>query len=71
MLIVTRRSDESILISPSEDTDMRMTLEALFADGPIEIRVLGGTGRRVKMGVDAPEQLSIWRKGPVDKTRDK
>jgi len=23
---------------------------------------LGGTGRRIKMGIDAPEQLSIRRK---------
>jgi sRNA-binding carbon storage regulator CsrA len=34
----------------------------LFANGPIQITLLGGTGRRVKMGIDAPEQLSIRRK---------
>ena len=39
-----------------------MTLAELFADGPILITLLGGSGRRVKMGIEAPNQLSIRRK---------
>ena len=31
-----------------------MTLAELFADGPILITLLGGSGRRVKMGIEAP-----------------
>jgi sRNA-binding carbon storage regulator CsrA len=62
MLVLTRRTDESILIQPAEGTDVSMTLAQLFADGPILITLLGGTGRRVKVGIEAPQQLSILRK---------
>jgi len=62
MLVLSRRADESILIQPAEGTDVKMTLQELFANGPIQITLLGGTGRRVKVGIDAPEQLAIRRK---------
>ncbi|MGA2778640.1 MAG: carbon storage regulator [Steroidobacteraceae bacterium] len=62
MLVLSRRADESILIQPAEGTDVSMTLEQLFAKGPILITLLGGTGRRVKVGIEAPVQLSIRRK---------
>jgi sRNA-binding carbon storage regulator CsrA len=62
MLVLSRRADESILIQPAEGTDVTMTLAQLFAKGPILITLLGGTGRRVKVGIDAPEQLAIRRK---------
>jgi sRNA-binding carbon storage regulator CsrA len=62
MLVLSRRADESILIQPAEGTDVTMTLQELFANGPIQITLLGGTGRRVKVGIDAPEQLAIRRK---------
>jgi sRNA-binding carbon storage regulator CsrA len=39
-----------------------MTLADLFSGGPIEITIFSSGGSRVKMGVQAPEQLSIWRK---------
>ena len=62
MLIVSRKYAESILIRPGEDTDPDLTLADLFRDGPIEITVFSDGSKRVKMGVQAPEQLSIWRK---------
>lgn len=62
MLIISRKDAESILIRPGEDVDASMTLGELFADGPIEITVFSAAGNRVKMGVQAPQQLSIWRK---------
>ena len=62
MLVLSRRADESIVIQPAEGTDVTMTLQELFANGPIQITLLGGTGRRVKVGIDAPEQLAIRRK---------
>ena len=65
MLIVSRRDAESILIRPSEGVDPNMTLADLFKSGPIEIRIFSSNGKRVKMGVQAPEQLSIWRKQAV------
>ena len=65
MLVLSRRSDESIVIQPADDMDVTMTVAELFAKGPIQITLLGGTGRRIKMGIDAPEQLAIRRKDVV------
>lgn len=62
MLIVSRRDAESILIRPGDDIDPKLTLADLFRNGPIEITIFSSGTNRVKMGVQAPEQLSIWRK---------
>lgn len=62
MLIVSRRDAESILIRPGDNIDPSMTLADLFKAGPIEITIFSSNSNRVKMGVQAPEQLSIWRK---------
>jgi sRNA-binding carbon storage regulator CsrA len=62
MLVVSRRSDESILIKLADGVDSNLTLADLFANGPIEITLLGGNGRRVKMGIAAPPMLCIRRK---------
>jgi len=62
MLIVSRRDAESILIRPSDNIDMSMTLADLFRGGPIEITIFSSGSNRVKMGVQAPAQLTIWRK---------
>lgn len=62
MLVLSRRPDESIIIQPAEGADAEMTLRDLFANGPILITLLGGTGRRVKMGIEAPVELAIRRK---------
>lgn len=62
MLVVSRRSDESIQINLADGVDGTLTLNDLFAKGPIEITLLGGNGRRVKMGIAAPPELSIRRK---------
>ncbi len=62
MLIVSRRDAESIEIRPGDDIDPSMTLEDLFRRGPIEITIFSSNNNRVKMGVQAPEELCIWRK---------
>ena len=62
MLVVSRRPDESILIKLAEGVDGDLRLKDLFANGPIEITLLGGNGRRVRVGIAAPPQLSIRRK---------
>ena len=62
MLVLSRCTDESIVIELADDMYGSMTLAELFADGPILITLLGGSGRRVKMGIEAPNQLSIRRK---------
>jgi sRNA-binding carbon storage regulator CsrA len=65
MLIVSRRDAESIEIKPGKDIDTSMTLADLFSSGPIEITIFSSGENRVKMGVQAPAQLSIWRKKAV------
>lgn len=65
MLIVSRRDAESILIKPGKDADPTISLGDLFQDGPIEITIFSSSNNRVKMGVQAPDELSIWRKGGV------
>ncbi len=62
MLIVSRKDAESIEIKPGEGIDLDMTLNDLFSQGPIEITIFSSNSNRVKMGVQAPAQLSIWRK---------
>ncbi len=62
MLIVSRRDAETILIKPGKDIDPTITLGDLFQRGPIEITIFSSNKNRVKMGVQAPEELSIWRK---------
>ena len=62
MLVLSRRADESIVIQPADGVDVSMTMAQLFANGPIQITLLGGTGRRVKMGIEAPVELAIRRK---------
>lgn len=70
MLVLSRRADESIVIQPAEGADASMTLAELFANGPILITLLGGTGRRVKMGIEAPDHLAIRRKDAVKDADD-
>ena len=62
MMIVSRRDAESIEIRPGDDIDPSMTLADLFSGGPIEITIFSSNNNRVKMGVQAPDELCIWRK---------
>lgn len=70
MLVLSRRADESITIQPADGVDANLTLAQLFANGPIQITLLGGSGKRIKMGIDAPSQLSIRRKDAVPPPSD-
>jgi sRNA-binding carbon storage regulator CsrA len=65
MLIVSRRDAESIQIRPGDGIDPSMTLGDLFKEGPIEITIFSSNSNRVKMGVQAPTELCIWRKDPA------
>ena len=62
MLVVSRRDSESILIRPEAGIDPQLTLAELFANGHIEIRIFSARDKRVTIGVEAPRQLSVWRK---------
>lgn len=61
MLIISRKDLESIQISPADNIDANTTIADLFRNGPIEITIFTTGQQRVKMGVQAPEQLRIWR----------
>lgn len=65
MLILSRRDAESILIRPGDGIDPATTLGDLFKGGPIEIIIFSSNYNRVKMGVQAPDKLPIWRKNGV------
>jgi sRNA-binding carbon storage regulator CsrA len=68
MLVVSRRADETIQIKLADGVDGNLTLKDLFAKGPIEITLLGGNGRRVRMGIEAPRELCILRVDKTDET---
>jgi sRNA-binding carbon storage regulator CsrA len=68
MLVVSRRADETIQIKLADGVDGNLTLNDLFAKGPIEITLLGGNGRRVRMGIEAPRELCILRVDKTDET---
>jgi carbon storage regulator len=50
MLVLTRRPDESL----------QLTLSALGGE-PIVVKVLAVEGDRVKLGIDAPRQVTVLR----------
>lgn len=62
MLIVSRKNSESLLLCPQEGIDPHLKLRDLFANGPIEITIFTSSENRVTIGVQAPRQLTIWRK---------
>ena len=62
MLVVSRKESESIRIEPIEGLDPKLTLAEVFADRPIVVTVMH-VGKRVRLVIDAPVALKIWR-GP-------
>jgi len=61
MLVVSQRVNDSVVIDLSDDADPTMKISELFANGPIEVRVLHLTKSRFKIGIDAPAALLIRR----------
>jgi sRNA-binding carbon storage regulator CsrA len=60
MLVLSRKEQQKILIQPSSIAK-GMTVEELFADGPIEITLVQIESRLCKIGIDAPMKLNIRR----------
>lgn len=50
MLVLTRKTEESILIGDN-----------------IEIRVLGVSGDKVRIGIEAPREIEVFRKEVADR----
>lgn len=61
MLAITRKKDQSLLIFPSLDLDPDTTVAELFQNGPIEVLVNEIRGSQVRLGVIAPDDLTILR----------
>ena len=60
MLILSRKVNESIEIRPQAGAEL-VTLAEAFAHGAIQISLVRvGTGR-IKVAIDAPPELRIWR----------
>jgi len=60
MLVLTRSARQSFYIYP-EDVPQDMTVAELFAEGPIEVSVAEVRGRQVKIGINAPPELTVLR----------
>lgn len=61
MLIIKRKAQDIITIAPLEGMDLSRPISDLFEDGVIEIKLLEVGRRQVKVAIDAPSQLQIWR----------
>jgi Global regulator protein family/Helix-turn-helix len=61
MLFLTRKPCQSLLIHPHPSLDPGTPVEQVFAEGPIQVQVLGMQGSQVRLGVAAPAGLCIVR----------
>jgi sRNA-binding carbon storage regulator CsrA len=61
MLFLTRKPGQSLLIHPHSSLDPGTPVEQVFAEGPIQVQVLGMQGTQVRLGVAAPAGLCIVR----------
>ena len=59
MLVLSRRPGEILVIEPDPDTVGSGPL--LWFDRPIEVMILRVDGNHVRIGIDAPASLRIWR----------
>jgi sRNA-binding carbon storage regulator CsrA len=61
MLVLTRRVGESVLIFPADTLDPHMTVAQLFESGPIRLTLTRVNGNQARVGIVAPESLTIAR----------
>ena len=61
MLFLTRKPCQSLFIHPHPSLDPGTPVEQVFAEGPIQVQVLGVQGSQVRLGVAAPARLCIVR----------
>ena len=61
MLIIKRKAQDIITIAPLEGIDTSLPISEIFNGGVIEIKLLEVGRRQVKVAIDAPPQLQIWR----------
>lgn len=61
MLVLTRRSNQSVIIELAPDADPNLTIGEVFSDGPLVVTVNAIKSDQVKLGIDAPAALRITR----------
>ncbi len=61
MLVLERKSGQSVLIYPNENIDPSMTVEELFASGPIRVSVKCRDHGAIKLAIHAPDDIKILR----------
>ena len=61
MLFLTRKPCQSLFIHPHPSLDPGTPVEQVFAEGPIQVQVLGVQGSQVRLGVAAPAGLCVVR----------
>lgn len=69
MLVFTRRNGESFVLYPATDLDPNMTVAELFAAGPIEITVTDMKPHQVRIGIEAPPEILVYRSELLPITR--
>ncbi len=65
MLVLTRRTGESIFIFPSTQLNPNTPIAELFKDGPIRLTVTRVNGNQARLGIVAPASLIIAREEVV------
>jgi sRNA-binding carbon storage regulator CsrA len=61
MLVLTRRVGESIFIFPSADVSADTPIGDLFKEGPIQLTLTRINGSQARLGIVAPDSLTIAR----------
>lgn len=61
MLVLTRKPGQLIRIHLADELPWKTPVGELFAEGPIEIRVIQIGGGQVKLGITAHSDLLILR----------
>ncbi len=66
MLVLTRKSGESILIRLSDEVDPDTPVRDLFQKGPIRIQLLNRQDRSHRIGIEAPAEFVALREEIAD-----
>ncbi|HVY65163.1 MAG TPA: carbon storage regulator [Gammaproteobacteria bacterium] len=61
MLIISRKTQESIRIELAAELDPDLTLREVLEDHPIVVTLVHVGQRRVRLAIDAPASLKVWR----------
>jgi sRNA-binding carbon storage regulator CsrA len=66
MLVIKRKVDEVVTIVPVDGPGGSRAANELLCEGAIQITLLAVGSNWVKLAIDAPQSLKIWRgQGPV------